>query len=145
MTAVRADGTYTSTTIGPAAGFGPVHDLAHYVVETSMGIRDGFLGMLATGRDIGDFDRDAGKWLSPEAVFAEAVAGELSRDAMTKIPLSTEDFNWTVRDVLACGSVDWTPPEVSSDQLTAMRSWLAELRSSWNSLPAGETLELEFK
>lgn len=144
FTAVRDDGTSTSTAIGDPAGFGPVHDLTHYVVETSLGIKAGFLGQLAAGRDVQDFDREASSWLPPEAFIAEAVAGQLSQDAMTRNPLSIEDFNWTIRDVLTRGKVASPPPEITADQLAAMHAKLAELRSQWDALVPNETLELEF-
>src|SRR5580692_5319898 len=54
LTAVRADGSSTSSNIGTVSGFGPVHDLTHLVVEKTLGIRNGFLGLLAQGRDIQD-------------------------------------------------------------------------------------------
>ncbi len=145
FTAVREDGTSTSTNIGPAAGFGPVHDLTHYVVETSLGFKTGFLGLLASGRNIEDFARGATNWLPLEAHIAEAVAGQLSQDAMTRNPLNVDDFNWTIRDVLSRGPVVvCAPPEITADQLAAMRAHLAELRSRWDALAANETLELEF-
>jgi len=143
FTAVRADGSFTSTTIGPARGFGPVHDLTHYVVETSLRLNHGFLGLLAEGRNIEDFERGAKHWLPEEALLAEAIAGQLSQDAMTRNPLNVEDFNWTIRDVLTRGPVKATPRELSEDQLATMRARLADLRNQWDALPAGETLELE--
>ena len=138
LTAVRGDGTFTTTVIGPAEGFGPVHDLCHFVVETSLGIANGFLGLLAAGRDIEDFNRGAKHWMPPEAMVAEAIAGQLSRDVMTGRPLSVEDFNWAIRQV--------TPhaPELSAEQPAALHSRLADLRGQWDALEPGEALELEF-
>jgi hypothetical protein len=144
FTAVRDDGTSTSTVIGDPGGFGPVHDLTHYVVETSLGIKAGFLGQLAAGRDVRDFDRDAKNWLPAEAFVAEAIAGQLSQDAMSRHPLNTEDFNSTIRDVLSRGDTVCTPPEITADLLTAMHARLAKLRSQWDALGPNETLELEF-
>ncbi len=144
FTAVREDGTSTSASIGPAGGFGPVHDLTHYVVETSLGIQTGFLGLLAAGRNVEDFNRGARHWLPAEAHVAEAVAGQLSQDAMTRNPLSAEDFNWTVRDVLSRSEVVCAPPEIAADQLARMHARLAELRNRWDALAPNETLELEF-
>jgi hypothetical protein len=144
FTAVRLDGTFTSTIIGPAEGFGPVHDLAHYVVETFLGFKSGFLGLLAAGRNIEDFERGAKHWLPSEAMAAEAIAGQLSQDAATKNPLNAEDFNWTLRDTLARGSVKYPALEVSAGQLDTMRARLADVRRQWDALPYGETLELDF-
>jgi hypothetical protein len=144
FTAVREDGSSTSTDIGAHAGFGPVHDLTHYVVETSMGFRNGFLGLLAAGRNIEDFNSDAKHWLPEEAAVAEAIAGQLSQDAMTGRPLSVEDFNWTIRDVLTRGPVKCASVEVTGDQLSALHTKLAVLRGRWDALSPGATLELEF-
>jgi hypothetical protein len=38
LTAVRPDGSSTSSNIGTAGGFGPVHDLTHLIVETTLRI-----------------------------------------------------------------------------------------------------------
>jgi hypothetical protein len=143
FTAVRADGSSTSTSIGPARGFGPVHDLAHYVVETSLGISDGFLGLLAAGKNIEDFDRGSKLWLTEDAYAAEAIAGQLSQDAGTGVPLSVEDFNWTVGDSLTRGAVGYRSPELSAEQLDGMRRNLDELIKRWRALAPGETIELE--
>lgn len=132
FTAVREDGTATSSVIGPAEGFGPVHDLAHYVVETSLGFKSAFLGLLASGRNLEDFETGAKHWLPGDAISAERIAGQLSLDEMTRMPLSVEDFNGTVHATL------------TADQLVSMRARLADLRREWDSLAPGETLELEF-
>jgi len=56
FTAVRGDGSSTTAQIGEAGGFGPVHDLAHYVVENQVCIKKGFLGLLASGWSVEDFN-----------------------------------------------------------------------------------------
>jgi hypothetical protein len=45
FTALRGDGSSTTAQLGKAGGFGPAHDLAHYVVESQFGIKKGFLGL----------------------------------------------------------------------------------------------------
>jgi hypothetical protein len=139
LTAVRQDGTHTSTEIGPANGFGPVHDLAHYVVETSFGWRNAFLGLLASGHNIEDFNTSAKQWLPAEAVIAECVAGQLSQDAVVAFPLTADDFNWSIRQVLREKA-----PEITPEQLAGWHANLAELRQRWNTLKPGETLALDF-
>ena len=54
---VREDGSSTAGSIGPPNGYGPVHDLAHYVVERTLGLSEGFLGLVASGWEIADFER----------------------------------------------------------------------------------------
>ena len=46
----RADGTHTAVKM-PRQGILP-HDLIHYVVQSTLGYRHGFLGEVANGADI---------------------------------------------------------------------------------------------
>jgi len=142
---VREDGSSTSNPIGPPQGYGPVHDLAHYVVERTLGLSQGFLGLVASGWEIGDFERrGAAKRLPGEALFAESAAGELSRQAMMWQWSSAEDFVWAVETYMKQSHPDYTMPEITSDTFEGMRAELLELRRRWTELKPGETLELEF-
>jgi hypothetical protein len=76
---IRRDGSETATSM-PRQGILP-HDLVHYVVESGLGWRHGFLGMIAAGADIGwtmeqphdPANRDA----TDQAIHAEAVVESL--------------------------------------------------------------------
>lgn len=55
LNCIRADGTVTwQTQDGPLGLFFPYHDLTHYAVETVLGFRHAFYGLLADGRAIDD-------------------------------------------------------------------------------------------
>jgi hypothetical protein len=71
-----------------------------------------------------------------DAGRAEIVAGLLSGDTFSSLPLSVEDFNWTVR------SQSKEIPSLSADELAILRKRLTALRDQWNALNPGETLEL---
>ncbi len=116
-------------------GFGPVHDLTHLVVEKSLGIRNGFLGLLAQGREIQDFDRNSKAWLTSDAYTAEVIAGQMSLEFATCQPLSVDDFNWAIRAN--------SGTEVTAEQLASMRAQLDELVAQWRAIAPGETLELD--
>jgi len=142
---VREDGSSTSGPIGPARGYGPVHDLAHYVVERTLGLTEGFLGLVASGWEIADFEKKgAAKRLPEEAIFAESAAGELSRQAVMWQWSSAEDYVWAVETYMKQSRPDYTPPEISDATFEGMRVELLQLRYRWNELPSGETLELSF-
>ena len=144
LTLVRADGSSTSGSIGPARGYGPVHDLAHYVVERTLGIGDGFLGLVASGWEIGDFEKKgAAKHLPVGAILAESAAGELSRQAMMWQWSSAEDYAWAVGTYMRQASPGFEMPEITGETFEGMRLELLELRQRWNELRPGETLELE--
>jgi hypothetical protein len=142
---VREDGTWTAGPIGPAHSYGPVHDLAHYVVERTLGLREGFLGLVASGWEIRDFEATgAAERLPGEAIFAESAAGELSRQAMTWQWSSAEDYGWAVATYMKQSRPEYSPREITSDTFEGMRTELLELRQRWNQLQPGETLELTF-
>ena len=72
LTCVRADGTSTWQTPKAAQGhFFAQHDLTHYAVETILGCRQGFYGLLADGWNITDFGVPWPRGPMP----AEALAG----------------------------------------------------------------------
>ena len=144
---VRRDGSVTTGSIGAAAGYGPIHDLAHYVVEQTMGFGDAFLGLCADGWSLADFDRNASATIPDAAIWAECLAGELSREVMAGQPLGADDFNATVRASVARtprpGGVA-VPPLVSEAELEVLQSHVAALWEQWKSLPMGGTLECPF-
>jgi hypothetical protein len=136
LTFVRADGSRTSTPIGTAQGFGPVHDLAHYATESVLGIARGFIGLCAEGWSVRDFEKDAAKNIPAEAGLAEAVAGEISRMEITSQWSTLDDFNWTIA---AAGFT------MTATQYDAIRRALSRLRARWNALTPGETMSLPFE
>lgn len=145
LTLVRADGSSTSGAIGPPNGYGPVHDLAHYVVEHTLGLTKGFLGLVASGWDIGDFEvKGTAKRLPAEAVLAEVAAGEISRQAMMWQWSSAEDYVWAVETAVHTSQPDFEIPPITDDTFESMRAELLGLRQRWNQLAPGETLELSF-
>ena len=143
---VREDGTFSAGAIGPAGGYGAVHDLAHYVVEHTLGLAEGFLGLVASGWEIADFEvKGTARRLPLDAMLAEMMAGELSREEMLGQPSSAEDFAWGVEAWLKQARPNQAPPPpVSPDTLAAMRAELAALRERWRAVPPGASLELSF-
>ena len=76
---VRADGSETQTSM-PRQGTLP-HDLVHYVVESALPLKHGFLGLVASGSDAGFVMQTVHDQSNPtvetEAVQAEAVVEAL--------------------------------------------------------------------
>lgn len=76
---VRSDGSTTSTMM-PRQGVLP-HDLIHYVVETALAYRHGFLGMVAAGADISYAMEQSHSYANPalaqQATHAEAIVESL--------------------------------------------------------------------
>jgi hypothetical protein len=142
---VREDGSSTSGSIGPPGGYGPVHDLAHYVVERTLGLSEGFLGLVASGWAIRDFEvKGTAKRLPAEAILAEVAAGEMSRQSMMWQWSSAEDYAWAVETTVRQSLPDYALPTITHDTFDGMRTELLQLRQRWNDLAPGETLELTF-
>ena len=142
---VREDGSHTAGRIGPPGGYGPVHDLAHYVVERTLGLSEGFLGLVASGWAIGDFEvKGAARQLPAEAMLAEMMAGELSREEMMRRYSSAEDFAWGVEAWVRQSRPGYAPPSLGAETLAAMRDELAALWRRWSEVPLGSALELPF-
>jgi len=143
---VREDGSSTTSTIGRPEGYGPVHDLCHYVIESALGLSEGFLGLVASGWEISDFEvKGTARRLPVQAALAESAAGELSRQAMMWQYSSAADFVWALRSVMRNANQDESVvPEVDEAMFEQMRSRLLELRAQWNEVPSGGPMELRF-
>jgi hypothetical protein len=82
---IRRDGSETATSM-PRQGILP-HDLVHYVAESGLGWRHGFLGMIEAGHDIGwtmeqthgpaNASNAANRAVADQAIHAEAVVESL--------------------------------------------------------------------
>ncbi|HEY5060709.1 MAG TPA: hypothetical protein VII52_04185, partial [Gemmatimonadaceae bacterium] len=56
LSCIRADGTTTwQQQNGKLGRFFPLHDLTHYAVESVLGFRNAFYGLVASGWDLADF------------------------------------------------------------------------------------------
>jgi hypothetical protein len=144
---VREDRSFTIGDVGPPGGYGPAHDLAHYVVESTLELSEGFLGLVASGWEIPDFEiRGATALLPGEALLAECAAGQLSSEHVLGQPSTAEEFNWSMAATLGrMKRADFAPPSISEEQLAGMRALLLELHLAWCALGDGETLELTFR
>lgn len=145
LTLVRDDGTHTTGPIGSGDGYFPVHDLTHYAIEQTLGLSDGFLGLVASGWEINDFEvKGTAKRLSAETLFAECAAGELSRQVLMRDPSSLEDFIWAVDIKVQQHSPGYQSPPITEPLFAAIRELIATEGRRWRELPPHGTLELRF-
>ncbi len=139
----RNDGSCTWTALNLAAG----HDLGHYAIETTLGFRDAFFGLLAQGWAIQDFERpdpQSGKKPSvpPEAMQAEVLAMLLDMERRSGHPPAHGAFVEMLAS--ACVGLGVPVPALDAAQLEAIRTRHAALLRQWAELPEGTSLELEF-
>jgi hypothetical protein len=143
---VRADGSATwQRQDGPRARFFPFHDLTHFAVETTLGFRHAFYGLIADGWEIADTGGKGKRGRLPaESVLAEHVVGLLDRERVgAAAPLSAAEFNAQLEQLAASGRVEGARPFTDAE-LTAVRRLADTLHGRWAALPAGSTLELVF-
>ena len=135
----RADGTFSAADLGPNL---PHHDLAHFVVETTLKLHDGFFGSIARGLSFEQLgDKQVIKSLPRESWWAEVLAGALG--SLATGACTTEQFPELVNGGLARFGYD-TANTPGPEQTGAMLSKLSVLLEHWTRLGDGETLELVF-
>ena len=149
FTCVRADGTWTGASLGRAKGYFPAHDLAHYVVETSLGLTGAFLGLLDRGWDVADFEvgavtRSRTESDGAQAVLAEHLAGALPTEVFSGNRIPADEWNRVLQEACAGFPGGTEVPVCSDEELDGLRAELRRLLDRWERVPYGETLELQF-
>lgn len=144
LTCTRADGTATwQRQEGRRAGFFALHDLTHFAVESVLGCREAFYGLIASGWNITDFESQIDQ-LTGEALRVETLVGLLDTERADGVPRTAEELNsQAAMHYESRGALD-EPPVVTEEQLESIRTLRDELFSCWASLPAGESLDLRF-
>jgi hypothetical protein len=145
LSCLRADGSVTWQRQEGAQGrFFPIHDLTHYAVETVLGHRRGFYGLVSDGWDLTDFGAPWPKGRLPQDLDpSELIVGFLDTERAAGVEWTASDFN----DKAAIYFAQHGLPGVcrlTDDQLARIRAKVRELASLWSAVPAGKTLELPF-
>ena len=141
LTCIRDDG---STTWAKVQDYFPLHDMTHFVVETTLGIPNAFYSLVRDGWDISEFAvRGNAKRIPPEANLVEALVSRLQREAMPGTEFTTESYNEEVVAVLE-GIGNPLRRPVTDAELAEMRARFRELISRWRELSPGESIELTF-
>ena len=143
---LRADGSATwQRQDGHHALFFPFHDLSHFAVETTLGFRQGFYGLLADGWDIADTGgKGAHGRLPAETILVEHLVGLLDRERVGGAPpMAAAEFNAQLAQSVAAHGIA-SVPALTDAQLAAIRRRIDALHAEWAALPPGGTLELRF-
>ncbi len=139
---VREDGSVTWQRHSHA--FFPLHDLTHFAVETTLGLKHGFFGLLADGWDIGDFGRrKIPEHARHDALLAETLTGLLDQERGTGVVPDVEGFNQALESALEGVKLE-SDRRLSKRELDQIRARFLELAGLWARTPAGGRVELEF-
>ena len=126
----------------------PVHDLGHYAVESVLGLRQAFWGMMADGWDFADFGTPWPRGPMPnvpEALLAEVTAGWL--DTFAHAVRDDESGAAELNAYLvgyAAQHGEPPPRAITPDELARIRTMRAELARRCHALAPGEVMELRF-
>jgi hypothetical protein len=129
----RGDGSITWQKQNRHAAHFAWHDLTHYAVETALGFRHAFFGLIAAGWDVEETTgKGARGGLPDEALEAEKIVGLLDAERASGASWSLDEFNASLHRPL------------TDVQIQEVRSIRATLFTRWSATEAGQILKLEF-
>ena len=136
---VRDDGsvTWQKQTDRHAAYFA-LHDLTHFAVETTLGLRRGFFGLIAEGWDIEDTTGKGARGpLPPEAGEVEMIVGLFSAERASGVIWTVDEFN-------EFAAMKGTR-SLTFDEIVRVKKKRSELFRQWSAVAPGATLELTYE
>jgi hypothetical protein len=142
---VRADGSITWQKQERNAAFFALHDLTHFAVESTLGFRRGFYGLIAEGWNVEDFSGKGARGPLPdEAVEVEYLVGSLDAERAGGDTWRADEFNHHV--AMYAGISGREKPRVLTDEaLGRVRAQRDELFGEWFALGPGGTLDLSYE
>jgi hypothetical protein len=138
LSCIRADGSITSTDLGPDF---PNHDMAHFVVESYFGLKQGFYGMIKSGMTIEDLsNKEIIKTLGKESWLAEILTRNLQ--ALGSGSSTIEEFISLV--TWETNTMSIQPPKMELSDVKKIKSDFDELCEQWTQLPDQDHLSFIF-
>lgn len=146
ITYTRADGTATGQRSRDE--FFVYHDMGHFAVETTLGLKSAFLGLLIRGWDIGDFGTPWPKGRFPEEaasdlMLAEGLAGALDQNRLMGMYPSADELNEAMQMSYG-GNPDCPVRALTDAEWETIVRLRDDLAARWRALPPGGDLELTF-
>jgi hypothetical protein len=130
----RADGSVTWQKQTRHAIHFALHDLTHFAVESTLGFRRGFFGLIAEGWEIDDTTGKGARGPLPqEAGEVEHLVGMFDTERGSGVLLTVEDFE------------SYSARRLTHEEIGRVRTCRGELFSRWSALEPGSTMELRFE
>jgi hypothetical protein len=147
LSCIRADGTTTwQQQNGKLGRFFPLHDLTHYAVESVLGFRNAFYGLVAAGWDLTDFASTGPRGrIPPEALCAEVVVGYFDLERATGVLGTAELLNARLDEFHADNKLPAPELRCSENQVHHIRRVRGDLFARWNAVAPGNALVLSFE
>ena len=133
----RGDGTFTVQR--RPHEFFTAHDFTHYAVETVLGLRQAFYGLVSDGWYFADFGTPWPRGPTPggDADTAERIVGFLDLERTSDHPSTAKALTEYLR-------ARQSTVVVTDRQLDQIRQTRDALIAQWHAAPLGETLTLTF-
>jgi hypothetical protein len=129
---------------GKYAAFFPLHDLMHYAVETQLGFRRGFYGLIAEGWEIAETTGKSSRGALPnETLEVEYLVSAFSAERASGDMTAAPEFNQLAATFAQAQGMP-EPRQLSDQELRRVRSRFDELAKEWRALTPGATLKLAF-
>ncbi len=142
---VRGDGSETwQKQASRHAAFFALHDLTHFAVETALGFKRGFFGLIAEGWDVEDTTGKGSRGALPEeAAEVEYLVGAFDSERAGGALWTAAEFN-EYSGMQAASSGRKPPRRLVDSDLSRVRDLRARLFSDWSALAPGAAMELRF-
>ncbi len=128
--------------------FFPVHDLTHYAIETTLGLRQAFWGMMADGWEFSDFGTPWPRGPMPnleEALLAEVSAGWFDSFGRSIEKDETGAAELNAHLSAYCQQHGTPSPRIITvPEFARIRALRDDLAARWRALGPREAMELAF-
>jgi hypothetical protein len=124
----REDGSVTWQKQDRHAAHFALHDLTHYAVETVLGYRRGFFGLIAEGREVEETTTS----LPAEALEVERIVGLFDSERASGALWSAEEFN------------RFAPRALADEEIQHIRELRAQLFRQWSETAPGAKLVVDY-
>ena len=129
----RQDGSATWQKQPKHGPYFALHDLTHFAVESVLGYRNGFFGLIAAGWEIDDTTgKESRGPLPAEAVEVEKLVGLFQTEQASGTLWTAEEFS------------AFAPRPLTDGEIQQVRAVRASLFQKWFATAPGDKLELEF-
>ena len=129
----RGDGSITWQKQARHAAHFALHDLTHFAVETALGYRFGFFGLVAAGWELEDTTGKGTRGPLPEeAIHVEQLVGLFDTERASGLLWTAEEFN------------QYAPRPLTEAEIQRVRALRGALFQQWFAIAPGERLQLIF-
>src|SRR5580692_7897135 len=119
----REDGSVTWQKQPKHGAHFALHDLTHFAVETALGYRHGFFGLIAEGWEVEDTTGKGARGALPaEAIEVERIVGLFDSERASGVLWTIEEFN------------EFAPRPLTEAEIQRVRALRGELFQRWSAI-----------